>query len=143
MANRNTILNALMTDMMDYLTPSRGYNVDLGEVKRGIYYFEDVSIKPAVCFWCYRDASEGAFNHVDKRTLYIYMYGYTDNTGVEDVDEIHNLASDVEYFLYNDFSYTNDTFVGDVVVYESGDNASGSMFELELRITYDKITNTH
>ena len=133
---RNTILNKLKTDMEDYIKSSRGYETDPVEVIRGIQMFEDISMKPAICFWCFRDESEGQFAGNDRRILYIYIYGYADTDGYGDVDDVYDLASDVEYFLHNDFTYENDTFVGNITIYEGGAQDPASMFELEIKIKY-------
>ena len=136
MSNRNTILIALKSDMEKYIKSSREYKMDPVEVTRGIRMFEDIEMKPAICFWCYRDESTGQFAGNDRRFLYVYIYGYCDTDGYGDVDDIHNLASDVEYFLFNDFSYTDDTLVGDFTIYEGGIRDPASFFELDIKIKY-------
>lgn len=142
MSQRNTILTALKSDMEDYIKSSRGYEMDPVEITRGIQMFEDIEMKPSICFWCYRDETDGQFASRDDRWLHIYIYGYCDTDGYGDVDDIHNLASDVEYFLYNDFSYTDDTFVGDFTIYEGGTQDPASMFELDIKIKYSNTTTS-
>ena len=142
MSKRNDILNTLKEEMEDYIKSSRGYKSDLVEVVRGIQMFEDIEMKPVVAFWCYRDESTGQFAGRDDRFLYVYIYGYCDTDGYGDVDDIHNLAADVEYFLYNDFSYTDDTFVGDFTIYEGGVQDPASMFELDIKIKYSNTTTS-
>ena len=142
MSNRNTILNKLKTDMEDYIKSSRGYHMDPVEVTRGIQMFEDIEMKPAICFWCYRDESTGQFSGGDRRFLYVYIYGYCDTDGYGDVDDIHDLASDVEYFLFNDFTYENDTLVGDFTIYEGGAQDTASFFELDIKIKYSNTISS-
>jgi len=141
--DRNTILTQLKSDMLDKMHVGNGYNFTPGEIKRGIYTYEQCSIKPAIYFWCYRDEAAGAFANCEERRLHIYIYGYCDTNYVSDNKDIHDLADDLEYFLYNDFTYTDDTALGDAIVYESGENSTGSMFEIECRVRYEKDTTAH
>lgn len=143
MSYRNDILTAITSEIQEKIKVSRDYNSDIADCKRGIYTFQDCSIFPAVFFWNYRDEALGAFANQEERLLHIYIYGYVKINNLEDNDDIHNLASDIEYFLYNEFSLTGDTEVGDFIVYESGDNASGAMFEGEFTVKYYKDTLTH
>jgi hypothetical protein len=132
MSVRNNILKQLKTDLSKIKT-SRDYLTDPAEVRRGIHMWEDFTIKPAISFWCYKDQKfEGTI-----RELFIYVYMYTDTDGLEDVDNIHNLADDVESFLYSsDHTYTDSTEVGDVVIYEGGIQDMASMAQLEITIKY-------
>jgi hypothetical protein len=131
MTVRNTILNTLKSEMEDYIKTSRGYNTDPVKVIRGVIIFEDVEQKPALSFWCFNE---------ENRFLHIYIYGFCDTDGYGDVDEIHKLLGDLEYFLYNDFTYTDDTDIGDSIVYEGGVSDPVSEFRLEIRIRYKNTT---
>ena len=138
MSIRNTILKALKSDLTKIQT-SRDYNSDPVEIRRGIHLWEDFTMKPAISFWCYNDEKLNEFGGTGIRYLNVYMYGYTDTDGLEDVDNIHNLADDVEDFLHSstDWTYKKDTEVGDMVIYEGGVQDPASMFQLEIRIKYD------
>lgn len=137
MSTRNTILNALKTELKSSIVGSGNYLTKANTVKRGIYMFADISPKPAICFWCYRDATDGDFGGDGVRWLHIIIYGYT-----KGMDEIHDLARDVEYFLYNDFSYTEDVLItSDMVIYEGGTRNPANEFGLEFRIKYDFTTS--
>ena len=140
---RNDILDAISTDIKDKIKISRDYKNDIAVCKRGIYTFQDCNTFPAIYYWCYRDEAVGSFASREDRLLHIYIYGYVKINNLEDNEEIHNLASDIEYFLYNEFTYTDRTEVGDFIIYESGENASGAMFEGEFTIRYEKDTTTH
>lgn len=138
MSDRSTILDTLKDELKEKIHRGNNYNSQISEVKHGIYMFEDVMVTPAVFFWCYRDEAEGSFGNVEKRKLYIYMYGYLTPQSEGDLDSIYDLIDDLEYFLYNDFTYTDDTFLGDINVYISDKT---NVFEVELQIQYDKTTN--
>ena len=53
-------------------------------------------------------------------------------------DNLHQLVTDVEYFLDNDFTYHSNTYVGDVGTIEGGASASCSFFDIKVKIIYEK-----
>ena len=124
---------------------SRDYSLDVREVKRGVFTFSEMINKPAIGFKCYADRvrgdeEDGTFANRADRFLHILIYGYTDTDGRGDDEEsIYKLASDMEYFLYNDFTYTDDTFVGDFD-YIQGNVVGYNLFILEIRIKYSSVT---
>lgn len=141
MANRNTILTTLKDDIEKYIKPSIDpYKTSIAEVKRGIYSFDTIVNKPAVCFSMDNDTNEDdVFDTVGSnqvRFLNIYLYSYLDNDEMDKYDNIHALVRDVEYFLDNDFTYSNNTTVGDIGVIEGGASAPCSFFDMEIKIIY-------
>lgn len=137
MSIRNDILKQLKTDLSKIST-SRDYNTDPTEVRRGSYINEDFSIVPAISFRCYDDRKKNLFGRTGIRWLHVYVYGYADTDGLENTDDIYELADDVEDFLYStDWTYTDDTEVGDMIVIEGGIQDPHSTFQLEVRIKYD------
>lgn len=147
MSDRNTVLKQLKDDLKEYITSSRTssggrrYKTSPVEIKRGIHGSNDFTYKPVLCFTCYKDEVENEFGTYGTRWLYIYLYGYDDVSRYRDDDDaydaIHDLAQDVEEFLYNDFTYSEDVMVGDFICYEAGTNLPVTFFEVELRIKYD------
>jgi hypothetical protein len=139
---RNTILTALAEELRDKIQPSSDYSTTIAEVRRGIALGDEFIMKPALSVWCYHDTTDGQFAGRDDRTLHIYIYGYVDADGVN-VDNIHNVLDDVLYFLQNDFTYKDDVYVGDAVVYEGGVSDPNGIFELEIQIKYERNISQH
>lgn len=134
MSQVNTILDTLKSDLEKYIQASRGYDTDLGECKRGIYQFDEMLNKPSISFWCYKnELEEETMGGGQLRILKIYLYLYSDT-----VSEIHDLVADVEKFLYNDFTYKNDVWVGDNTIYEGGISEPMSIAEMEIEIKFTR-----
>lgn len=138
MSQRTTILKALKDELKDKIASTNNYNSDLAEVRWGVCVFEELVSKPAIAFWCHNDTTAGQFADRDDRELNIYLYGFCDTDGYS-TDAIHNLLDDVLYFLQNDFSYKEDVYVGNAVVYEGGVQDPALVFELEFRIKYERM----
>lgn len=140
MSIRNTILKQLKTDLEDTITAANGYEMDVAEVRRGIYTSEDIPDKPALAFWCYGDnVLEHLMDRKQLRVLLVHLYGFTTTDGAGDVDQIHELAEAVDTFLFSsDWTYSSSTLVGDMVIYEGGTQDPESVFSLELEIKYYK-----
>ena len=139
---RQTILDALETDIKVKVDPARGYETDgPATVKRGSYSITDGGL-PAIYFQCYRDESQGEFQSEGHRYMHVYLYGFAANDGVGGQDQIHQLCNDMEYFLYQDFTYKADTKINDINVQEGGVQDPGSMFEMDLQIRYKKDLTT-
>lgn len=147
MSDRNTILKQLKTDLRDYIkstrtsTGGRRFKSDLAEVRRGIHSSKDFEYFPVVCFTCFSDEVENEFGGDGTRWLSIYLYGYDSVSGYANDDDaydaIHDLALDIEEFLYNDFTYTSNVLIGDIIIYEAGVEPDTTWFEASLRIKYD------
>lgn len=138
MSERNTILQTLESEIKAKINSSNGYNTDLMEVRRGIAVFEEFAAKPALTFWCESDTTEeGQFGGVDRRELTILFYGFCDTDGYN-VDAIHNLLDDILYFLQNDYSYKDDVYVGNASIYEGGATDPALVFELSIKIKYER-----
>jgi hypothetical protein len=138
MSLRKTILSTLKDDLTQKISSENNYNSDLMEVRWGVCVFEELTSKPALSFWCYNDTTEGQFADRDDRELSIYIYGFADTDGYN-TDAIHDLLDDVLYFLQNDFTYKADVYVGNAVVYEGGVQDPALVFELEIKIKYERI----
>ena len=143
MADRNTVLNQLKDDIEKYVKPSVSpYKTSIAEVKRGIYKFDTIVNKPCVCFSMEDDKVEhemfdsAGSNQV--RFLNIYLYGYLDNDEMNKYDNIHQLVTDMEYFLDNNFTYSSNTYIGDVGVIEGGASAPVSFFDMTVMVVYEK-----
>ena len=136
---RNTVLSQLETDltMISGTTP---YTTDIQEIKRGIYHIDDFDSFPAISFWCERDeVEEYLMGNTYLRELSVYFFGYA--TGLSEVTAIHQFEEDVEYFLVNDFTYSGNVLIDNVILYEKGTISAtddAAMFLLNFRIKYEK-----
>jgi len=138
MSQRKTILSTLKEELAQKITSANNYNSDVAEVRWGVCVFEELVSKPAIAFWCHNDSTVGQFADRDDRELNIYVYGFADTDGYN-TDAIHDLLDDVLYFLNNDFTYKEDVYIGDVVVYEGGVSDPALVFELQIKIKYERF----
>ena len=136
---RNTVLSQLETDLA-LINGTGVYTADIQEIKRGIYHIDDFDAFPAVSFWCENDeVEERLMGNTYLRELSVYMFGYA--AGVSEVTAIHQFEEDVEYFLDNDFTYSNNVLIDNVILYEKGTISTtddAAMFLLNFRIKYEK-----
>lgn len=149
MSNRNDILKQLKEDILIHIDPSntsaggRRYLTHPVEVRRGVYGSGDFNYKPVICFTLIRDEEVNEFGGDGLRKLHIYMYGYVDTKTYKSDDDayndVHNLVDDIEEFLYNDFTYSNDTQIGEIVIHEAGVKYNLAWYEMTLTITYSYI----
>ena len=131
---RNTILKQLKEDLTDKLNSNNDYNSD-PSIVQGVVEFMDVHQYPTVAFYMFRDTVR-AENMDDnrERTMTILIYGYAE-THLNNFDNIHNLAEDVETFLYSDhWTYSDMTLLGDAE-FDTADNER-SRFTLLINIEY-------
>jgi len=139
MANeRSVIIKQLETDMVDSIKSSRGYNSDLVEVKLGIVSFDYFAQRPSVGYWMFMDTKDDEYLDNDRhRMLNFIIYGYADTDGLDGYDPIYELADDVEKFLMStDWTYTQDSLLGDIVVTVGGTDNQRCMFDLVFQVQY-------
>lgn len=139
-SERDDILNALVDDAREYMTAGAAskYQIGLYEVLRGIHDWEDCPNKPCLSLFAYRDEKtpdDETFGGRYMRTLFIMINGYTETDGYTH-DSIHKLARDTEYFLENDFTYKDQVFLGEMVIYEGGISDPVGIFRLDVAIKY-------
>ena len=142
MSTRNDILTALKNDIEDYIKSSRSpYKSDVAEVKRGWHKRETIVNFPCVCFTLDPSASDIVEEELfdsQIRMLIIYLYTYTDTDGYGDHSNIHQLIHDIEYFLNNDFSYKDNTYIKDIVIVEGGITEPNSSGDMYINIRYEQ-----
>ena len=139
MANeRSVIINQLKTDMVESIKSSRGYEQDPTEVKLGIQSFDYFAQRPAIGYWMFSDTKDDEYLDEDRhRMLNFIVYGYADTDGLDGFDSIYQLADDVEKFLMStDWTYTQDTLLGDIVVSVGGIDNQRCMFDLVFQVQY-------
>ena len=138
MADRNTIIKKFGDDMRDHIKSINGYESDLVEVKLGIVSFDYFAQRPAVGYWMFTDTKDDEYLDDNRhRMLNFIIYGYTDTDGLDDFDPIYNLANDVEKFLMStDWTYTDCSLLGDIVISVGGTDNQRSMFDLLMQVEY-------
>ena len=138
MSERNTIIKQLGTDMREKISPALGYDTAVMEVKLGIVSFDYFSQRPSIGYWMFMDTKDDEYLDDNRfRTLNFIIYGYTDTDGLDDFDSIYNFANDVEKFLYStDWTYTDNTLLGDIVVTVGGTDNQRCMFDLTIQVKY-------
>jgi hypothetical protein len=139
MANeRSVIINQFKTDMVDSIKSSRGYDSDLSEVKLGIVSFDYFAQRPAIGYWMFMDTKDDEYLDDDRhRMLNFIIYGYADTDGLDDFNPIYKLADDIEKFLMStDWTYTEDSLLGDIVVTVGGIDNQRCMFDLVMQVQY-------
>ncbi len=139
MANeRSVIIKQFATDVIANIKSSRGYETDPIEAKLGILSFDYFVQRPAIGYWMFMDTKDDEYLDDDRhRMLNFVIYGYADTNGLDDFDPIYELANDVEKFLYStDWTYNQDTLLGDIVVTVGGTDNQRCMFDLVMQVQY-------
>jgi len=138
MADRNTIIKQFGIDLVDSVKSSRDYETDPAEVKLGIVSFDYFNQRPAIGYWMFMDTKDDEYLDDNRhRMLNFIVYGYANTDGLDDFDPIYELADDVEKFLMSsDWTYTDDTLLGDIVVTVGGIDNQRSMFDLVFQVQY-------
>ena len=54
------------------------------------------------------------------------------------MDKLHNFVADMEKFLYNNFTYRNNTTINDITIYEGGVTDPAGIAELDIEILYEQ-----
>jgi hypothetical protein len=142
MSVRNTILETLKDEIGEYITTGNdNYEIGVAEVFRGYQLYDDCTNKPAVCVITVEDEkSEEAFGGHYDRLLHLDLMGYTTSDGYTH-DDIHSLVRDLEYFLENDFTYKDDIYVGNIIIFEGGVTFPRGEMRMEVTIHYHTTTS--
>lgn len=139
MTQRRTILDQIKTDIEDKWQANRGYNYTPIAVKRGNHKWNDFDVKPVICYSMFRDENDEDSEHgALVRWINLYIYGYADTDGNGNTDVIHDLAEDCENFLNStDFTYTNNTLIGDTEIFEGGLSNPINSFLITIKVMYE------
>ena len=137
MTTRKEVLNQLKIDLAKIQTPN--YLSDIEEIVHGIVSFDQVLARPFLGYFMPGDeVTEEYMSNERQRSMSIVIYGYAD-TNLNNFDPIYDLAEDLEKFLYSsDWTYTDITLLGDIVIQTGGIENEKSVFDLEIRIIYDQ-----
>ena len=142
MSVRDDILNQLKKDIQDKVHEvySDNYTSSIVEVRRGIHSYEDMVNRPCVGFALREDELDeevfASTGNDQVRFLHVDVYGYVDVKIEDDYEELHTLVRDLEYFFKYDFTYSNNTTVGNVRTLEGGVRYPVSYFDMEVQIQY-------
>ena len=139
MSDRDDILSALKDDLKMITPGADNYTSYIAEVKRGYYGWSDAVNKPLVCVVLANDIDEDDYIAAGQiRRLYITLYAFMDNDGMDNHDKVHALVRDIEYFLKYDFSYHSNTYVKKINMVEGGASAPYSYFDINLETVYQQ-----
>jgi len=132
----DTIIEKFKTDMIDSIQTSRGYNTD-PMVKYGVYMQTEAPSLPFVGFADDGIIIEQLMGGMALGWITIFVYGYSNWGGVESTNSIRDLALDVMYFIYNEYTYTNDTmFTSKLEILPGNDSNPVSVFSVELKVKF-------
>jgi len=139
MSTRKDIINQLKTDMVNAFDATNVSYMNVTEVVCGIVNFDYFATRPAVAYWAFSDEKNDEYLDDERhRILNIIIYGYTDLNNVDqNYDDIYDLADDVERFLMSsDWTYTDCTLLGDIIVTVGGTDNQRCMFDLTIQVEY-------
>ena len=139
MANqRKDIIQQFKKDLETSMNIAHGYKTDAVEFKLGIVSFDSFAQRPALGYWMFLDEKdEENYDTTRLRWLNFYMYGYTDDENMTDYEAIYDFADDIEDFIYStDWTYTDQTLTGDLIVTVGGVEEGRAMFDLIIRVAY-------
>ena len=139
MSDRNDILEALKTELKEIQPGDANYTSSIAEVKRGYYGWSDAVNKPMVCIVLLTDdVEEETFSSGQIRRMHTLVYGFMDSDHINNYDKVHALVRDIEYWLKNDFSHANNTYVKKISIVEGGVSAPYSYFEIAIEVVYNQ-----
>lgn len=135
---RKDIIIQFKTDLDEKFSIANGYNTDAVEVRLGIVSFDQFAQRPALGYWMYLDEKDEELYDTQRlRWLNFYIYGYTDDENMTNYERIYDFADDLEDFLYSsDWTYTDQTLLGDLIVTIGGVEEGRAMFDLIMRVAY-------
>lgn len=140
MATRKEILAAIKTDIEDHVDPANGYNYQPFEVIHGIVSFDDFAQKPSVGYFMVSDEKNtdyaGREDAARIMTIYVYMYA---DTSLGNLDPIYDFCADIEKFFYStDWTYTDQTLLGDINIIVGGVSNDKAMGDLIIQVHYQQ-----
>lgn len=131
----DTILDSLEEDMKKYIKISSDYRTTPTVVFRGAFGPNEVQSFPAIGFDITGEDLSIIYQN-DEGLAYVELdlYGYAYSDGVDRISDVRNLAHDVLYFIYNDFTYTDNVEIVDKLEYYGHKTL---VFRLPIRISYE------
>jgi hypothetical protein len=137
MATRLDIRQQILEDLSK-IKVSRGYKHQPAQIVAGFYKWTDFIVKPAIGFSMAGDVPD-EFSEAGQmiRWFKVFFYGYAQTDGAGNTNTIYEVLQDVEDFLSStDFTYYNNTEIGDIDIREGGVSDPINFFLMETRIGY-------
>jgi hypothetical protein len=132
----DTIIDKFKTDLIDSIQTARGYNTD-PMVKYGVYLQTEAPSLPFVGFADDGIEIEQLMGGMALGWITIFVYGYANWGGIETTNSIRDLALDVMYFIYNEYTYTDDTkFTSKLEILPGNDSNPVSVFSVEIKVKF-------
>jgi len=133
--DRNTLVIDLIDEMKTEITTGNSnYKSGFVDILRGVYTEAEINNYPALCVSAFRDTIITSFSSSETRDISILLYGFADTT-----TDIYDLIHDVEYFLLNDYSLSNETSFDVINIIEAqGEMTESSYFDIEIKIRYSQ-----
>jgi len=135
---RDTILNKLKEDFLDHMTgASTSYTTSIINCVNGIADFDSISTYPTIGYILSSDdLPEQGLDNYRLRTLNIVIYG-VQQISYDNFTPLYELIEDIEKFLMStDWTYTNDTNLGNVEVFAGGIEKERAYFTIEIQVFY-------
>lgn len=138
----NEIIVKLKEEMTERMVIGMGYNTE-PKILYGRYTWSEIKDIPTICFCDTGIDLNESMGDMGHAWLNILIYGYADHDGIDRADSIRDLAMDTVYFIYKDFSFTDDTeVISNIEILPGGEGKPVGIFTLEIRVMFDYTHST-
>ena len=137
------VLVELKDELENKIDGNSPYYTILSKVVRGAVLWTDIeNHMPAVWFTVTDETVDETFGTKSIGTIDLEIHGIINNKG--NTDNIHKLLKDIKYFLYNDYTKTDDLTIVNYAIKEGGVMDMIDLGEFvviaQLNYSYDTIT---
>jgi len=137
-SSRREILNDLKT-ALKMICVANGYQSNVQEVRRGVYGYDQMLSRPALCFFnTMATTEESSMSGQSQRVLSITIRGYVDITEDGNYDPLDELVADVEKLLMTPGTWSRQgwTQVKNLRIFEGLLSDKVGVFEMDIQVTY-------
>jgi hypothetical protein len=142
MAEKQDILDQIVTDLDNYFNTQNGYRHTPFHIKRGNYWYSDFSEKPVLCLTMEKDEPYDGMEHgVQTRLLTVMFYVYDKITIEGETGRLLEMVEDLEDFLDSSthFTYRDSVLtIGEINVFEGGKSIETGVASISVEIIYNK-----